>query len=137
MTDKLLPAGHYVVALAAVGGAFTDGGWVSLRLAHPMLPDVIQRATLSAIETFLPKDLEMLPAGAWWHVSIAYQSAWDSGCMLGAQLQLPDMLQSEQFLDALREFMPRATASIAFAMADRFGVEPPAALAAERPALLN
>lgn len=133
MTDKLLPAGTYVVTAQAVGGAFADGGLLSLHLAHAMVPDVLQLAAANSIDVFLPKELEMLPAGAWWHVSIAYHSSLYSGCMMAGQQHLTADLQSEQFTDALRDLVPRTTAAIAFRIAERIGIAPPPALEAERP----
>lgn len=137
MTDKLLPIGTYVIAVQAVGGAYPDGGLLSLRVAAPLVPCVLQSAALKAIETFLPRELEMLPAGAWWHVSVAYHSSLYSGSMLAAQEQVTDTQQSERFLDALREFVPRNVAAIAFAMAERIGIPPPPTLSAERPVRLH
>lgn len=137
MTDKLLPMGTYVIAVQAVGGAHTDGGLLSLHVAAPLVPCILQLAAVKAIETFLPKELESLPAGAWWHVSVAYHSSLYSGSMLAAQEQLADTLQSEQFPDALRELVPRTVATIAFAMAERIGITPPPVFSAERPVLLN
>lgn len=135
MTDKLLPIGTYVICVQAVGGLHPDGGLLSLHVVTPVVPCVLQSAALKAIDTFVPKELEMLPAGAWWHVSVAYHSSLYSGSLLAAQEQLIDPQQSEQFLDVLGELVPRTVATIAYAMAERIGVSPPPTFSAERPVL--
>lgn len=141
MSDKYLPIGTYVVTVQAVGGEFTDGGVLSLMFPHPLPPEMVQLAAAEALETLAPKRLEEMPAGAWWHVAVAYFAGVEvfPRCMLAGQEQLRHPLQSDHYLSDLADLVPRLTGAIALAMAEHIGVAPFQSQSdtAERPALLN
>ncbi|MFN4017118.1 MAG: hypothetical protein ACK4JB_17400 [Reyranella sp.] len=134
MSDKLLPADTYQVMVQAVGGDFADGGLLTLRMASALPPEFIQAAVAMGMNVFVPKNLDVLPAGAWWVVGIACSSG-----MMVHQHRLTESLSSDRFLAALADLVPRVAADIACSLAARIGVAPATLQPdpAERPALLN
>lgn len=134
MSDKLLPADTYQVMVQAVGGDFADGGLLTLRFTSALPPEFIQAAVAQGMDVFVPKALDLLPAGAWWVVGIACSSG-----MMVHQLPLTESLPSDRFLAALADLVPRVTADIACNLAAHIGIAPSTLQPnpAERPALLN
>lgn len=137
--DKLLPVGTYLISVQAVGGEFCDGGLLSLRFAEPLPPEALQSAVAATIQVFLPKTLEVVPKGAWWHINIAWCVTGVANCQMAGQERIPEPLQSEQYLQALSDLVPRIVGGIALSLATQVGVMPAALTPdpAERPALLN
>ena len=139
MNDRLLPVGTYLISVQAVGGEYCDGGLLSLHFAQPLPPEALQSATAMSIQVFLPKTLEAVPKGAWWHVNVAWCTIGVGNCQMAGQEKVPELLQSEQYLQALSDLVPRIVGGIALSLARCIGVAPLATQPdpAERPALLN
>lgn len=139
MCEKFLPVGTYLISVQAVGGEYCDGGLLSLLFKEPLPPEALQSAAAMAIELFMPKTLETVPRGAWWNVTVAYCSMGFANCQMAGQQQVPELLESEQYLQALSDLVPRIVGGIALSLAASIGVAPLIAQPdpAERPALLN
>lgn len=125
--SRFLPMGHYSLTLLAIGGQLPAGGLIELQFAQPFHAGFVVDAVRQGLVDLVPRQVEALPAKAWWVVDLAYRPGTVDCRRAVGQVRLARDLQAVEFEPELRALLPAMVASLAQRLVKTIGVEEPVA----------